>query len=258
MSQDARWSDLGPRIASAAVLGIVALAAVLLGGPIFLTFVCVFCGLMVWEVARMFDAKLPIGLGILAGIVCGAAAIVPQIYIIPLLLGLGIVVTGQTSTDRPLLFAGTVWIGFGALAFLFLRQDAGLLWFAWLVLVVIVSDVAGYFAGRFLGGPKFWPRISPKKTWSGTVAGWFAAALIGAIFSVWLGNTATLVLLSVIAAFAGQMGDIAQSAVKRRRGIKDSSNLIPGHGGVFDRFDAMLGAGAFVLLVKKIGLVSIL
>ncbi|MDP5349564.1 MAG: phosphatidate cytidylyltransferase, partial [Paracoccaceae bacterium] len=124
----------------------------------------------------------------------------------------------------------------------------GLTWLIWLVLVVVVTDVAGYFAGRMIGGPKFWPAISPKKTWSGTVAGWIGAGALGLAFQPLTGAGATLVLISMIASFASQMGDIAESAVKRRTGVKDSSSLIPGHGGVLDRFDGLLGASLLVLL----------
>jgi len=119
--------------------------------------------------------------------------------------------------------------------------------------VVVASDVLGYFAGRMLGGPKFWPAISPKKTWSGTVAGWIGAALVGLVVVLATGASWALVPFSALVAFAGQMGDIAESWVKRRAGVKDASALIPGHGGVLDRFDALIGA---VVLVMALGLVA--
>ena len=128
------------------------------------------------------------------------------------------------------------------------RNEFGALWIIWLLLVVIASDVLGYFAGRKFGGPKFWPAISPKKTWSGTVAGWIGAAVIGLVFAIFTDATLILVPLSMIVSFAGQMGDIAESAIKRKTGIKDSSTLIPGHGGLLDRFDALLGV-ALVMFV---------
>ncbi|MDZ7904436.1 MAG: phosphatidate cytidylyltransferase [Cypionkella sp.] len=120
----------------------------------------------------------------------------------------------------------------------------------WLIGVVILSDIAGYFAGRILGGPKFWPAISPKKTWSGTVAGWMGAAGLGAAFWAAGYGGAALIILSPLVAFAGQMGDIGESWLKRRAGIKDSSNLIPGHGGFLDRFDALIGAALVVLALQ--------
>jgi phosphatidate cytidylyltransferase len=108
----------------------------------------------------------------------------------------------------------------------------------------------GYFIGRRFGGPKFWPRVSPNKTWSGTVAGWVGAALVGLAF-VAAGRAGWgLVALSPLIALAGQLGDIAESWIKRRAGFKDSSSLIPGHGGVLDRFDALIGAALAVLILS--------
>ena len=124
--------------------------------------------------------------------------------------------------------------GFGLVS---LRINVGIEAVIWLVGVVILSDIGGYFAGRMIGGPKFWPAISPKKTWSGTAAGWICAAIWGFAFGGF-----GLAVLSIVIAFAGQLGDILESWLKRRAGIKDSSNLIPGHGGVLDRFDSLVGA----------------
>jgi phosphatidate cytidylyltransferase len=115
---------------------------------------------------------------------------------------------------------------------------------------VVASDVGGYFVGRIAGGPKFWPRISPSKTWSGTLAGWVGGALVGGAGAAMLGVTggglALATLLAVVLACAAQAGDLWESALKRRAGVKDSSNLIPGHGGVMDRFDGMIGAAALM------------
>ncbi len=114
--------------------------------------------------------------------------------------------------------------------------------------------MAGYFAGRLLGGPKFWPRISPKKTWSGTLAGWALAAAVGWGMARHAGIDAAplLAALSAVTAFAAQMGDIGESWIKRRMGVKDSSGLLPGHGGVMDRFDGMTGASVFLYLLMQL------
>jgi phosphatidate cytidylyltransferase len=133
------------------------------------------------------------------------------------------------------------------------RIDFGFAWILWMILVVVVTDIAGYFAGRMIGGPRFWPRLSPKKTWSGTVAGWMAAAVVGLLFDLFFVRVGPgIVLLSVMVSMAGQMGDIAESAVKRRMGVKDASALIPGHGGFWDRFDALLGASLFMILIADV------
>jgi len=142
----------------------------------------------------------------------------------------------------------TLLAGFGLIA---LRDDFGIVWMAWLLIVVVVVDVAGYFAGRLLGGPKFWPSVSPNKTWSGTTAGWIVAAGVGVIFLAAAGGDANVIGISIACAMAAQMGDIAESAMKRRVGVKDSSNLIPGHGGLLDRFDGMLGAALLLVIVNQ-------
>ena len=139
-----------------------------------------------------------------------------------------------------LIYALAILIATGAL--IQFRADFGADWILWIILVIIASDTLGYLIGRSVGGPKFWPKVSPKKTWSGTIAGWVGAAIVGMVFALWTGVGTALIGLSVLVAFAGQMGDIAESALKRFVGIKDSSDLIPGHGGLLDRFDAMLGA----------------
>jgi phosphatidate cytidylyltransferase len=128
-------------------------------------------------------------------------------------------------------------------------------WLIWLVLVVVVTDIAGYFAGRIIGGPKFWPAVSPKKTWSGTIAGWVCAAIVGMVFLRFTTAGPDLPWISAALSLASQLGDIAESAIKRRMGVKDSSHLIPGHGGLLDRFDGLLGASLLMLLVALIVIV---
>ena len=133
------------------------------------------------------------------------------------------------------------------------RVDYGFVWILWLILVVVVTDTAGYFAGRTIGGPKFWPKVSPKKTWAGTTAGWIAAGIVGLLFDLFFVQVSWHIIpISMLLSLASQMGDIAESALKRRMGVNDSSHLIPGHGGLFDRFDALLGASLFMLVIYYI------
>ncbi|MBU3259658.1 phosphatidate cytidylyltransferase [Roseovarius sp. PS-C2] len=249
MSAPAQWHDLAPRVLSGVAMAVAGAAAVWAGGWIFTIAVCLLAGLMIWECTGMFDvpgrASLPIlGAGALAG-----ALSLPGVIVVPLLVAVAFVGAGQAARDKVLYAVCVLWVLLGCYMIAVLRSDAGLVWVLWLVLVVVVSDVAGYFAGRMLGGPKFWPRVSPKKTWSGTAAGWIGAAVIGLIFALPTGAGWLLVPVSMLVGFAGQMGDIAESAVKRRVGVKDSSTLIPGHGGVLDRFDAMLGAGPAIMAI---------
>jgi phosphatidate cytidylyltransferase len=151
--------------------------------------------------------------------------------------------------DRRIAAAYAAAIMVAGFGLVYLRESIGTAGILWLVTVVVASDVAGYFAGRSLGGPKFWPAVSPKKTWSGTVAGWIGAAMVGLGFVLAGHGGWALVLLSPVVAFAGQMGDVVESWLKRRAGVKDSSHLIPGHGGLLDRFDALIGATVVVMLI---------
>ena len=253
MSASAQWSDLGPRVISGVAMAVVGVLAVWSGGWFFAALVCLVGGLMTWEVLRMFGLSPAGGMGVMAAAVLALVMVLPGLFAVPLLLATGFVAAGQGDRDIPAVFGAVSWIMLGCFALMILRLDLGAIWVLWLVLVVIASDVAGYFAGRMIGGPKFWPRISPKKTWSGTIAGWIGAALVGAVFAGPTGAGTALIPVSILTGFAGQMGDIGESALKRHTGVKDSSDLIPGHGGVFDRFDAMLGAGGLVLLLWAVG-----
>lgn len=257
MSGTANWGDLLPRILSGVVMAAVGIGAVWSGGIWFLALVVSVCGVMIWELTRMVATKAQADA--LQFALLGAASLllanfVPQFFALPILLAPALVGAGRLKSHRIRFTLYALLILLAGYGFLMVRHDFGAVWMLWLVLVVISTDIMGYFAGRLLGGPKFWPRISPKKTWSGTIAGWLGAAVIGAVFTGFLWPSLGLVLVSVILAFASQMGDIAQSALKRKTGVKDSSNLIPGHGGLFDRFDGMLGASvAFVLLALIAG-----
>ena len=141
------------------------------------------------------------------------------------------------------LYGGFVTLGM--IAFWYIALNFGSFGIGILAALVILSDIGGYVAGRLIGGRKFWPSISPKKTWSGTLAGWILAALLGFILMQYSG-VIWAVPVAVAVAIGAQMGDIAESWVKRRMGVKDSSHLIPGHGGFLDRFDGFVG-GALVL-----------
>jgi phosphatidate cytidylyltransferase len=112
-----------------------------------------------------------------------------------------------------------------------------------ILLLVWVTDIGGYFAGRGIGGPKLWPRVSPKKTWAGAIGGFVASLVIaGGFAALGLGKAGSLLLLGGILSIASQLGDLFESAVKRRFGVKDSSHIIPGHGGLLDRLDGYVAA----------------
>jgi phosphatidate cytidylyltransferase len=145
-----------------------------------------------------------------------------------------------------LVYAGSLLVSVSAL---YAAPGLGARALFWLFATVWGTDVFAYFGGRLIGGPKLWPRVSPSKTWSGTLCGVFAGALIGAFVGVqgWDGARfgAPIFALGIVAALVSQAGDIFESGVKRQFGAKDSSALIPGHGGFMDRLDGFLAAAAF-------------
>ncbi len=249
-----KFSDLALRMGSSAVMAIIGLSAVWVGGIWFVALLAVICAALVWEVVRMLGgnprAALLLGLG--AGACFVIARAVPVGLGLPFLLLPAIAGISVLPHNRSLYMIFTALIVIATYGLAIQRVDFGFVWMLWLALIVIATDVFGYFAGRILGGPKFWPRVSPKKTWSGTVAGWVAAGVVGAIFMRQPGVGVEILGISVALSMASQMGDIAESAMKRKMGVKDSSGLIPGHGGVFDRFDGMLGASVFLLLIEQL------
>jgi phosphatidate cytidylyltransferase len=254
-----RFADLRTRVLSGLVLAAVGLAGIWAGGPVFAALVGLSVAAMVWEWQRMLAPALDGAAAIAAALALGALVVAASLWL-PAFAAAAVLVVPALAAHwllPRLRQGGAAYLGLICLAghaLIVLRLDFGPWWMIWLVALVVASDVAGYFAGRFIGGPKFWPAVSPKKTWSGTVAGWLAGLAIGAGFVAPLGVGPGLIVLSLIVVMAGQLGDIAESALKRRVGVKDSSALIPGHGGVLDRFDAMMGAALVFLVVARLGL----
>lgn len=159
---------------------------------------------------------------------------------------LGLVVVGYLGGEqRHWTASGYGYAAAALLASVMVRADAewGFAALMMVLLVVWAADIGGYFAGRGLGGPKLWPRVSPKKTWSGAIGGFIGGLCVASGFAVmgygnWLPLLGVAALLSVVS----QLGDLFESAVKRRFGVKDSSQIIPGHGGLMDRLDGYVAA----------------
>ena len=148
---------------------------------------------------------------------------------------------------------GLAYVVLPAAALIWLRSDHnhGLAAILFVLIVSWTTDTASYAGGRTFGGPKFAPTISPKKTWSGFFVGTATPILVGVLFAYFLGGTSpvALALVALVLAFACQMGDLLESAVKRSLGIKDMSQIIPGHGGFFDRIDSLLMAAVVAALI---------
>jgi phosphatidate cytidylyltransferase len=250
MMAGGKWGDLPARVLSAIVMLAVGLLALVQGGVFFHLLIALLGGGMVWELTRMMAQDKPgfaIQMGVAAALALIAPGFLPPMFYLPVLLAPAFAGAMGLSKDRLIYGAYVIALMLACFGLLTLREFRGVEWVLWLVLVVVATDIAGYFAGRLIGGPKFWPSVSPKKTWSGTSAGWVAAAIVGFVFA-----GPFLAAVSVATSFASQLGDIAESAIKRRYGIKDSSQLIPGHGGLLDRFDGMMAAALLVLIVANL------
>lgn len=165
---------------------------------------------------------------------------------ISIVVVLGVVVAAIFSRDR----RSWAVLGFGyafaaSIASSTVRRDpaSGFTALMLVLLVVWATDIGGYFAGRSIGGPKLWPQVSPKKTWAGAIGGFAASlAVAGGFAAFGFGKTIPLLLLAAGLSVAAQLGDLFESAVKRRFGVKDSSHIIPGHGGLMDRLDGFVAA----------------
>jgi phosphatidate cytidylyltransferase len=253
------------RVLSALALVPIALGIVVAGGWIYTAFVGLLAVLMALEWRRLSEVRfgreygrlaggLALGLGLAATIFTALGR--PREAVACIVLGM--VLAGLLARTRA---AASLWASMGvalvalpAVALVWLRSipDVGLDLLLWLLIVVWTTDTAAYMVGRRVGGPRLAPSISPGKTWSGLGGGVIGAGL-ASVLTYWALDVGRLVHaagLGALFAVLAQLGDLAESALKRRAGVKDSGSLIPGHGGVLDRVDGLLlTAPALALLV---------
>ncbi|MHB8286638.1 MAG: phosphatidate cytidylyltransferase [Caulobacteraceae bacterium] len=251
------WSNLRLRVLSAAVMAPAAILAVWAGGyPLLGVLLVVIC-LLVREWALMSTPQAPIRAGVTMAVAIFISAFVAEahhIIIALLLLCVSAAVVagaaalrrvGARPADEAL---GVIYLGGPCVAMIWLRTgDLGLAWTLALLATAWSADIAAYVAGNSIGGPKLWPRISPNKTWSGFIAGLiaavFAAELVAFFTSAWPGPPLRWAwAIGLIVGLATMAGDICESMLKRRFGVKDSGDLIPGHGGLLDRVDGLMFA----------------
>ncbi len=232
----------------------------------FALFVCAVVGLMCFELGR-FPLAVPIAQNVAcASLFSGVGGfllsfgssllqfgehfVFPYFLFPAIVAGSCLVCLGVRSVRFIGVFAVLVYAGQG----LVLLYS----WWPELVIVVVLNvigtDVGGYFVGKIIGGPKFAPKTSPKKTWSGILGGWIFG--VGAACFYWFYfelestvSTIHLVLILLCLSWTSQLGDLGISGLKRRVGVKNSSELIPGHGGFLDRFDSLIGGGVFAYLL---------
>ncbi len=255
MTAGSRWQDLRTRVLTGAALAFIGAGAIVLGGGFFLFVIALAAGVLVWELTRMVAPEAG-NRAILFALLSSLAVAMASDFDTPFAIGLAVLpaVLGLVTLGarRIQFFVFALVIQGAAYELIVFRDELGIKWLLWLLLVVIATDIAGYFVGKSVGGPKVLPRISPKKTWSGTIGGWVASAVVGLAFALFTEAGPFVIVLSVLLSAASQIGDVAESALKRSVGVKDSSDLLPGHGGVFDRFDGVLGAAVFMLAVAQV------
>lgn len=252
-------ADLLPRAVSAAVLMVAALSSVWLGGGLFILiwFVAALAVALEWQnliAAPLLRPRLGLVAVafILAAIFIYRAEFAAACAILAVCGSLLAVAAG--SGHRVWAFAGAVYGGAFLVSVNALHgsTDYGARSIIWLFATVWSTDVFAYFGGRLIGGPKLWPKISPSKTWSGTLTGILAGAVVGAAVAVygpgdpW--RAVPIFVLGLVTATVSQAGDLFESWVKRCFGAKDSSGLIPGHGGFMDRLDGFAAAAVFAAL----------
>jgi len=247
--------NLSTRIVAAAVLIPLAIAIAYAGGWLWTALVTLAAiGLYVeWlMVVGATAEKRVVATGVAALAVAGFSLAIGRIDAALAVLAIGLVAVAlMTPVRRNWAAAGILYAGVAEIASVLLRHDAvkGFVALVFVLLIVWVTDSGGYFAGRGIGGPKLWPRVSPKKTWAGAIGGFAASLAVAAIFAALdLGKAGPLLMISGVLSVFSQLGDLFESAVKRRFGVKDSSQIIPGHGGLLDRLDGFVAVVAVAAL----------
>lgn len=253
------------RVIAGAVLAPVAIAIAYAGGWPWITLVTLAAiGLYIeWlTIVGAGREMRVVGVGSIALAIAGCCLALGGIDAALLALVLGLAGIACFSPERRRWSAaGFGYAAVAQLASVWVRldPDTGFVTLVFVLLIVWATDIGGYVAGRGIGGPKLWPRVSPKKTWAGAIGGFLASLIVAAGFAMFGSNKsdptltlkmAPLLLLAAVLSIASQLGDLFESAVKRRFGVKDSSHVIPGHGGLMDRLDGFVAA---VLLAAFFG-----
>ena len=242
-------SNLAQRVLAAAVLIPVALAAAWYGGWFWLVLVTLTVIGLFGEWQMIIGNLRPMALmwGFLALGVAGICTGFDKFDLANLCVGLGLFAMFLFSAreHRSWSAIGLAYTAAAMFACVMVRADPvqGFMALVFVFVVVWITDILGYFVGRGVGGPKLWVRVSPKKTWSGAIGGVVGSLAFGAAFALaGYGKLAPMLLLATVISVISQLGDLFESAVKRQFGVKDSSQIIPGHGGLLDRLDGFMAA----------------
>ena len=241
--------NLVMRVIAALILAPLAIAIAYAGGWLWLLLVTLaVIGLYVeWLTIVGLAREMPVVVsGIAALAVTGLCLAIGRIDAASGVLAIGLAAVALLTRERRnWTAAGFFYAAAAEMASVLVRLDSvkGFVALIFVLLIVWVTDIGGYFAGRGIGGPKLWPRVSPKKTWAGAAGGFAASLAVAFGFAAFdLGKTGALLLLGAVLSVVSQLGDLFESAVKRRFGVKDSSHVIPGHGGLLDRLDGFVAA----------------
>jgi len=242
-------SNLGQRVLTALVLVPVAIAAAWYGGWFWLVLVTLTVIGLFGEWQMIVGNLRPMALmwGFLALGAAGLSLGLDRFDFANLCVGLGLFAMFLFSAreHRSWSAIGLAYTAAAMFASVLVRADAaqGFMALIFVFLVVWITDILGYFVGRGVGGPKLWVRVSPKKTWSGAIGGVVGSVAFAAAFAVsGYGKLLPMLLLGSVISVISQLGDLFESAIKRQFGVKDSSQIIPGHGGLLDRLDGFMAA----------------
>lgn len=249
-------SNLYMRVVAALVLAPLTIVIAWLGGWIWACVVIAAAALLYFEwlmIVGVSGNRFAAAAGIVALALAGVCLMLRRADVAVAVIVAGILfAAAMTNGKRGWVASGLVYAAAALVATILVRRDVDLGFVAlmFVLLVVWVTDIGGYFAGRGIGGPKLWPRVSPKKTWAGAIGGLVLALVIALGFALFgFGRTVPLLLLGAVLSVVSQLGDLFESAVKRRFDVKDSSHIIPGHGGLMDRLDGFVAAIVFAALV---------
>lgn len=240
------------RSITAVILAPLFLALVAAGSPYFDVLIGAIVLVITWEFTRMDGREGHKRRALISA--ASVAAIASVLIFDQMIIALAIVLAAtvvlvaadQVAGRRGLALvqSAVLYAALPGLAVLFVHRIGGAASVYWLLAVVWMTDIGAYAFGRAIGGPKLAPKISPNKTWAGSVGGLLSGVAAGHAVLMWLDATPSTVAtsLAVIVSIATQIGDLFESALKRRYQVKDSGGLIPGHGGVMDRFDGLWAA----------------
>jgi phosphatidate cytidylyltransferase len=257
------WGDLRVRVISAVALIPVVVFAIMHGGWLFLVMVSVAAALLAMEWGLMSEPRAPTRIS--TAVLLAVVAAVFAAYVSNFSAALALLVFGsaaaalyaRTLRAAPIDTAyGVLYIGWPCVVLMWLRQHQdGDAWTVLLFVIAWAADIAAYAIGSTLKGPKLWPRFSPNKTWSGFVGGLAAGVLAGVVVVHFTGlpmSAPIAALAGLVTALATMAGDLWESALKRRFGVKDAGQLIPGHGGLLDRVDGMMFAVVALAAVRLV------